>query len=92
MHTSDQHGASAAAGRLARLVALVRLEHADLWLKFLFALLGLALAFAAVPAFGLRLTPGSADGIPRFPQSVQGFDLLRRSIRRTGESRLRALV
>jgi uncharacterized protein (DUF58 family) len=47
MHTSDQHGASAAAGRLARLVALVRLEHADLWLKFLFALLGLALAFAA---------------------------------------------
>jgi RND superfamily putative drug exporter len=31
-----------------------------------------------VPALGLRLTPGSADGIPRFPQSVQGFDLLRR--------------
>jgi len=38
----------------------------------------LVLVFAAVPAFGLRLTPGSADGIPRFPQSVQGFDLLRR--------------
>jgi RND superfamily putative drug exporter len=38
----------------------------------------LVLAFAAVPAFGLRLTPGSADGIPRFPQSVRGFDLLRR--------------
>jgi RND superfamily putative drug exporter len=38
----------------------------------------LVLAFAAVPALGLRLTPGSADGIPRFPQSVQGFDLLRR--------------
>ncbi|HEY8775308.1 MAG TPA: MMPL family transporter [Gaiellaceae bacterium] len=38
----------------------------------------LVLTFAAVPAFGLRLTPGSADGIPRFPQSVQGFDLLRR--------------
>jgi len=37
------------------------------------------LALAAVPAFGLRLTPGSADGIPRFPQSVQGFDLLRRA-------------
>jgi putative drug exporter of the RND superfamily len=36
------------------------------------------LALAAVPAVGLRLTPGSADGIPRFPQSVQGFDLLRR--------------
>jgi len=39
----------------------------------------LVLAFATVPAFGLRLTPGSADGIPRFPQSVQGFDLLRRA-------------
>jgi RND superfamily putative drug exporter len=39
----------------------------------------LLLVFAAVPAFGLRLTPGSADGIPRFPQSVQGFDLLRRA-------------
>jgi RND superfamily putative drug exporter len=39
----------------------------------------LVLAFAAVPALGLRLTPGSADGIPRFPQSVQGFDLLRRA-------------
>src|SRR5215813_51862 len=33
--------------RLARTIALVRLEHADLWLKFLLALLGLALAFAA---------------------------------------------
>jgi RND superfamily putative drug exporter len=37
------------------------------------------LAFAALPALGLRLTPGSVDGIPRFPQSVQGFDLLRRA-------------
>ena len=32
---------------LARLAALARLEHADLWLKFLLALVGLALAFAA---------------------------------------------
>ncbi len=32
---------------LARLVALARMEHADLWLKFLLALVGLALAFAA---------------------------------------------
>ncbi len=32
---------------LARLAALARLEHADLWLKFLLALLGLGLAFAA---------------------------------------------
>ena len=37
----------AAGGRFARLVALAQLEHADLWLKFLLALVGLALAFAA---------------------------------------------
>jgi uncharacterized protein (DUF58 family) len=36
-----------APGQLARLVALAQLEHADLWLKFLLALVGLALAFAA---------------------------------------------
>jgi len=36
----------ASPGRLARLAA-VRLEHADLWVKFLIALLGLGLAFAA---------------------------------------------
>jgi uncharacterized membrane protein YdfJ with MMPL/SSD domain len=40
----------------------------------------LILALAAVPALGLRLTPGSADGIPHFPRSVQGFDLLRRAV------------
>ena len=34
-------------GRLARLSAAVRLEHAELWVKFLLALVGLALAFAA---------------------------------------------
>jgi RND superfamily putative drug exporter len=33
-----------------------------------------------VPAFALQLTPGSAEGIPRSPQSVQGFDLLRRAV------------
>jgi uncharacterized protein (DUF58 family) len=36
-----------APGPLARLVALAQLEHSDLWLKFLLALVGLALAFAA---------------------------------------------
>src|SRR3954469_14643688 len=35
---------------------------------------------AAFPVFGLRLTPGSASGIPKFPQSVRGFDLLRETI------------
>jgi uncharacterized membrane protein YdfJ with MMPL/SSD domain len=35
------------------------------------------LVAAALPATRLALTPGSTYGIPRFPQSVQGFDLLR---------------
>ena len=38
------------------------------------------LVAAAIPVFGLKLTPGSASGIPRFPQSVRGFDLLKHSI------------
>ncbi len=35
-----------------------------------------ALVAAAVPVYALSLTPGSANGIPRFPQSVRGYDLL----------------
>src|SRR4051812_1257388 len=35
---------------------------------------------AAVPVFGLQLTPGSASGIPQFPQSVRGFNVLKNSI------------
>jgi len=35
------------------------------------------LVAAAAPALWLALTPGSSFGIPRFPQSVQGFDVLR---------------
>jgi RND superfamily putative drug exporter len=34
----------------------------------------------AVPVYALQLTPGSASGIPRFPQAVQGFDLLTRAV------------
>ena len=37
---------------------------------------GAALIAAAVPAFGLQLTPGSVQGIPRHPQAIRGFDLL----------------
>ena len=45
-------------------------------LRFLFG--GTAvLLLAAAPAFALRLTPGSADGIPQALPSVRGFDLLR---------------
>jgi RND superfamily putative drug exporter len=38
------------------------------------------LVAVAVPVYALRLTPGSASGIPRFPQSVQGFDLLMKAV------------
>ena len=34
------------------------------------------LVAAALPAFALRLTPGSIEGIPRHPQAVRGFDVL----------------
>jgi len=43
--------------------------------------LGLALlVLAAVPALGLHLTPGSTAGIPRFPQAVQGYDVLKAAV------------
>ncbi len=35
---------------------------------------------AAVPAFALQLTPGSAQGIPQTPQSVRGLNVLRRAV------------
>jgi RND superfamily putative drug exporter len=38
------------------------------------------LLLAATPALSLRLTPGSADGIPQTLPSVHGFDLLRRTL------------
>jgi RND superfamily putative drug exporter len=35
------------------------------------------LVTAALPVLGLQLTPGSASGIPRYPQAVRGFDVLK---------------
>ncbi len=35
---------------------------------------------AATPVFALELTPGSVEGVPRHPQSVRGFDVLRRAV------------
>src|SRR5437763_7038318 len=35
---------------------------------------------AAAPAFYLRLTPGSTFGIPRTPQAIRGFDVLRHAV------------
>jgi RND superfamily putative drug exporter len=48
-----------------------------------FAYLGTGAALlvaAAIPVFALQLTPGSAEGIPRHPQAVHGFDVLRAAV------------
>jgi uncharacterized membrane protein YdfJ with MMPL/SSD domain len=45
-----------------------------------FAIGACALLLAAVPAFGLQLTPGSAQGIPQSPSSVRGLNVLRASV------------
>jgi RND superfamily putative drug exporter len=42
---------------------------------------GTALLVAtAVPVFALQLTPGSAEGIPKHPQAVRGFDVLKSAV------------
>ena len=38
------------------------------------------LVAAAIPVLSLELTPGSASGIPQFPQAVRGFELLRQAV------------
>jgi RND superfamily putative drug exporter len=38
------------------------------------------LVAAAIPAFALQLTPGSASGIPQHPQAVRGFDMLKDAV------------
>ncbi len=38
------------------------------------------LVAAAVPVFALELTPGSAQGIPQYPQSVRGLNVLRAAV------------
>ncbi|HEY6835243.1 MAG TPA: MMPL family transporter [Gaiellaceae bacterium] len=38
------------------------------------------LAATAVPVFALQLTPGSAQGIPKHPQAVHGFDILKSAV------------
>jgi RND superfamily putative drug exporter len=43
-------------------------------------LFGSLLVAAAVPALYLSLTPGTTEGIPRHPQSVQGFDVLQAAV------------
>jgi RND superfamily putative drug exporter len=38
------------------------------------------LVAAAVPVFDLQLTPGSASGTPQSPESIRGFNVLRRAV------------
>ncbi|HEX6490850.1 MAG TPA: MMPL family transporter [Gaiellaceae bacterium] len=59
-----------------------RLARAIMRRPLAFLACGAALLLAAsTPVFGLRLTPGSASGIPQYPQSVRGFDVLKRAVR-----------
>ncbi len=54
-----------------------RLARAIMRRPYAFLAGGVALLVAAaVPVYALQLTPGSARGIPRFPQAVAGFDIL----------------
>src|SRR6266511_2856930 len=48
-------------------------------LVFFAAGAGLLIA-AAIPVYALQLTPGSAQGIPQTPQSVQGLNVLRDAV------------
>jgi putative drug exporter of the RND superfamily len=58
-----------------------RLARAIMHRPLLFLAAGSAvLLLAAAPAFALRLTPGSADGVPQTLPSVHGFDLLRSAL------------
>ena len=58
-----------------------RLARAIMARPVVFLVAGTALLLAAaVPAFSLSLTPGSTFGIPRTPQAIRGFDVLRRAV------------
>src|SRR3954467_6119366 len=38
------------------------------------------LVLVSLPVFWLKLTPGSAEGIPKHPQAVQGFEILKSAV------------
>jgi putative drug exporter of the RND superfamily len=58
-----------------------RLAHAIMRRPSVFLACGAALLIAvAIPAFALKLTPGSAFGIPQHPQAVRGFNILRHTV------------
>src|SRR5436190_15357142 len=58
-----------------------RLAHAIMHRPVMFLAGGVALLLTiAIPAFALKLTPGSAFGIPQYPQAVRGFNILRAAV------------
>src|SRR5512133_3378780 len=58
-----------------------RLARAIMRRPLLFFAVGVAaLIAAAVPVYDLKLTPGSAQGIPQTPQSVRGLHFLRAAV------------
>jgi RND superfamily putative drug exporter len=58
-----------------------RLSAAIMQRPFAFLASGMAiLLIVASPVFWLKLTPGSAEGIPKHPQAVRGFDILKSAV------------
>jgi uncharacterized membrane protein YdfJ with MMPL/SSD domain len=58
-----------------------RLAHAIMRRPSVFLAGGAALLIVvAIPAFALKLTPGSAFGIPQHPQAVRGFNILSQAV------------
>ena len=58
-----------------------RLAQAIMRRPLVFLVSGITVLVAvAIPAFGLQLTPGSAQGIPQTPQSVRGLNVLRAAV------------
>ena len=58
-----------------------KLAHSIMRRPFLYLGGGATLLLAAaIPVFALQLTPGSAEGIPRHPQAIHGFDVLRAAV------------
>ena len=58
-----------------------RLAHAIMRHPSAFLAVGATLLIAAaLPVFALKLTPGSASGIPQHPQAVHGFNILKQAV------------
>ncbi len=58
-----------------------RLAHAIMRRPLAFLSAGTALLIVvALPVFWLKLTPGSAQGIPKHPQAVRGFEILKGAV------------